>query len=321
MQRSVYLSLVLSLLAVAVQAQQPGALIDLCDPPAELELLPDTMLNEEHFPVSIADGMDWVQPVSYYLEEEGGGQASGGGQEDNGTNPAQNITTFILTNEYYTLEGNDRINTTYLRYKFPTFGKRGSLLFELPLVYYNFQATDPNLPNVGGLGDIKLQGSFNTWTSPEKRLTMINFLEMYLPSADNAIIARGGGNDLTAFNLGTGKYVIGPGLGFVYAFAPNCIVAPLYFYEASVFGDSDRQDIRRGKWRLFFMYAWQSGFYVLPEFQLLTNYLTENNDAYVAPEIGFAKAGTTMYVKPGVGINPDFGDRDWGLEFGFRVQF
>jgi hypothetical protein len=26
-------------------------------------------------------------------------------------------------------------------------------------------------------------------------------------------------------------------------------------------------------------------------------------------------------VKPGVGFNPDPNDRDWGLEFGFRVQF
>ena len=42
------------------------------------------------------------------------------------------------------------------------------------------------------------------------------------------------------------QYVIGPGVGVVYAFAPNFIIAPLYFYEASIFGDPDRQDIRRG---------------------------------------------------------------------------
>lgn len=79
--------------------------------------------------------------------------------------------------------------------------------------------------------------------------------------------------------------------------------------------------IRRGKWRVFMMYAWESGAYVLPEFQVLTNYLTGNNDVYVAPELGYSHQGTTMYVKPGVGINPDQNDRDWGLEFGFRVQF
>jgi hypothetical protein len=41
----------------------------------------------------------------------------------------------------------------------------------------------------------------------------------------------------------------------------------------------------------------------------------------VAPEIGYSRKGTTAYVKPGVGIDPDFNDRQWGLEIGFRVQY
>lgn len=252
---------------------------------------------------------------------ESGGAAAAEAQTDNGTNPAQNTTTFVVANEYYTLDGNNRINTTYARFKFPIYGGRGSVLFETPYVYYNFKATNSQLPNLGGLGDVKIQGSFNTWTSESKKLTMINFLEMYLPTADNAIVSRNSGNELTAFNLGTGKYVIGPGLGFVYAIAPNFIVAPIYFYEASIFGDPDRVAIRRGKWRLFAMYAWKSGFYVLPEFQVLTNYLTWNNDVYVAPEIGYSHKRTTLYVKPGIGIAPDQNDRQWGIEFGGRFQF
>jgi hypothetical protein len=254
-------------------------------------------------------------------QQAGGGDA-GGGQQDNGTNPAQNTTTFIATNEYYTLDDGNRINTTYTRFKFPIYGRRGSVLLEVPYVYYNLKATAPGLPQVGGLGDVKVQGSFNTWTSADKKLTVINFLEVFLPTADNALVARTPlGNALTAFNLGTGKYVFGPGLGLVYAFAPNFIVAPLYFYEASAFGNSDRPDIRRGKVRLFLMYAWESGVYVLPEFQALTNYRTGNNDFYVAPEVGYSHQRTTLYVKPGFGIDPDPGDRQWGLELGARVQF
>jgi hypothetical protein len=199
--------------------------------------------------------------------------ASDGTQNDNGTNPAQNVTTFILSNEYYTLLGGNRINTTYARFKYPWYEKRGSLLVEVPFVYFNFKTSFPNLPQIGGLGDIRLQGSFNTWTSEDKKLTVINFFEAFLPSADNAIVARGTvGNELTAFNLGTGKYVLGPGLGLVYAFAPNFIIAPLYYFEASAFGDTDRPMIRRGKWRVFAMYAWESGVYTLPELQVLTNY-------------------------------------------------
>lgn len=192
----------------------------------------------------------------------------------------------------------------------------------MPYVYYNLQATFPNLPQIGGLGDVRIQGSYNTWTSDDKRLTLISFLEVFLPSADNAIVTRGpGGNELTAFNLGTGKYVFGPGVGFVYAIQPNFIFAPVYFYEASAFGSSNRPDIRRGKWRVFAMYAWENGVYVLPEFQVLTNYLTGNNDIYVAPEIGYSRKGTIGYIKPGVGIDPDNNDRQWGLEVGVRILY
>lgn len=257
----------------------------------------------------------------------GGGADAGGadaGGDDNGTNPAQNATTFIASNEYYTLSGGNRINTTYARFKYPWFEKRGALLLEIPFVYYNFQATLPGLPQIGGLGDIRIQGSYNTWTSENKQLTLINFFEVFLPTADNAIVARstlGTGNDLTAFNLGTGKYVFGPGLGLVYAIRPNFIFAPLYFYEASVFGNPNRPDIRRGKWRVFAMYAWESGVYTLPELQILTNYLTGNNDIYFAPEFGYSRKGTTAYLKPGVGIAPDTSDRQWGAEFGFRVMY
>lgn len=261
-------------------------------------------------------------PAEQMLTQPGPAPGGEAGQDDNGTNPAQNATTFITTNEYYTLEGGNRINTTYTRFKFPLYDKRGSMLLEIPYVYYDFTATSPQLPQVGGLGDIKIQGSYNTWTSGDKTLTMINFLEFYIPSADNALIGRTqNSNDLTAFNLGTGKFVVGPGIGFVYTIAPNFIVAPLYFYEASVFGERDRATIRRGKFRIFAMYAWQNGAYMLPELQFLTNYLTGNNDIYFAPEVGYSHKRTTIYLKPGVGIAPDPNDRQWGLEFGARVQF
>ena len=86
-------------------------------------------------------------------------------------------------------------------------------------------------------------------------------------------------------------------------------------------GDDARPEVRRGKWRIFGMYAWKSGLYVLPEFQVLTNYLSGNNDTYVAPEVGYSAKETTLYLKPGIGINPDLNDRQWGIEFGARVQF
>ncbi len=162
-------------------------------------------------------------PVGGSAAGSGGG---GGSQQDNGTNPAQNLTTFILSNEYYTFEGGNRINTTYARFKFPTFERRGSVLFEVPFVYYDFRANLPNTVPIGGLGDIRIQGTYNFWTSPDKRLTAILFGQAFLPTADNAILAKPLPEDsLTVFNLGTGKYVLGGGVGFVYAFAPNFLIA------------------------------------------------------------------------------------------------
>ena len=251
-----------------------------------------------------------------------GDGAANAAHQDNGTNPAQNTTTCIVSNEYYELDGGNQINTTYLRLKFPFHKSRGSLLVEVPFVFYDFTSTAPALPEVSGLGDVKLQLNYNTWTSCDKKLTMINFLEFYVPSGDTAAFGLPpAGNELTAFNLGTGKYVLGPGMGFVYMIEKNFIIAPLYFYEASVAGNDDREMIRRGKWRIFAMYAWESGMYVLPEFQVVTNYLTGNNDTYFAPEFGHSAMGTTFYCKPGFGMSPDTNDRQTGIEFGARVQF
>ncbi len=251
-----------------------------------------------------------------------GGSAGEAGQQDNGTNPAQNTTTFIASNEFYGLRGGNQINTSYARFKFPVYDKRGAFLLEVPYTFYDFTSQFPASPQVGGLGDVKFQFSYNTFVSSNQKFTVINFLEMYVPSADTVVLgATPGGNELTAFNLGTGKYVLGPGVGFVYAPQPNFIIAPLYFYEASVAGDDARREIRRGKWRVFAMYAWQSGWYTLPELQILTDYLSGNNDIYVAPEVGYSAKGTTLYVKPGFGIAPDMNDRAWGMEFGARIQF
>jgi hypothetical protein len=306
------------------------------DPPAQLVLpqgsqpgyllMPDGKRYSIVAGSSLASGselqLSGSQPAAKSAAAGQSATARESAQADNGTNPAQNATTFIATNEYFELDGDNEIDTTYTRLKFPIYEGRGAFLLEIPFVFFDFTATNPLLPEIGGIGDVKLQVSYNSCISEDKKLTMINFLEFYIPSADNAIItAQPGGNELTAFNLGTGKYVLGPGLGFVYAIEKNFIIAPLYFYEVSVAGDDDRVDIERGKVRVFAMYAWQSGIYALPEFQVVTNYITGNNDTYAAPEVGYSTKRTTLYVKPGIGIEPDLNDRQWGIEFGARVMF
>jgi hypothetical protein len=247
--------------------------------------------------------------------------ASGaGGQQDNGTNPAQNATTFIFSNEFYRLYGGNEINTTYARFKFPILEKKGAVIFELPYKFYDLNS--PIEAQVGGTGDVKVQVNYNAFVSCDKSFTLVTMLEMFIPSADNVLLTNiPDSNQFTAMDVGSGKFILGPGVGAVYAFAPNFIMAPLYFFEKSVWGADNRADVSRGKLRVFMMYAFDNGLYVLPEAQLVSNFITGNQDAYLAPEFGYATKGTTFYVKPGWGIQPDTNDRSWGLEFGMRIMF
>ncbi len=263
-------------------------------------------------------------PIDYEMalqEETAAAPAGeGGGEPNNGTNPAQNVRMAIVSNEYYRLDGGNKINTDYLRLKFPVVGGRGALLAEIPFNFYNL--SNPVQGQVGGIGDLKFQLNYNLWQSESRQLTFLTMLEAYIPSADNILLTQiPDANQFAALSIGKGKFQLGPGMGFVYAIRPNFIFAPLYFYEFSVAGNNNRPDISLGKWRIFMMYAFPSGVYVLPELQIVTNYLSGNSDIYFAPELGISIKGTTFYAKPGFGFSPSPGDREWGIDFGVRVAF
>jgi hypothetical protein len=108
----------------------------------------------------------------------------------------------------------------------------------------------------------------------------------------------------------------------VYAFIATSIFAPIYQHEFSYAGDPNRPNIHRGVVRVYFMNAWQSGLYVLPEAQLLIDYTNTNRlDVFPMPEVGYSRKGTTFFVKPGLGINPGPNNRKVGVNFGIRQDF
>lgn len=252
----------------------------------------------------------------------GAGAGGGGAGQNNGTNPAAPATTFIVNNEFIRLRGGDSINTVYSRFKYPWFGGKGGVSLEIPYVYYDLSGSAPNVPHIGGLGDIAINTSYNFWSSENKKWTVVGLFNTFLPTADNLLLTRPLPEaSLTALNLGTGKYVFAGGAAVVYVFAPNFFVAPIYLFEASAWGNEDRPDIRRGKFRLFAMYAWQSGVYLLPEFQALTNYRNGATDFYLAPELGYSHKGTTVSVKPGFGLDPQRGEREWGLSLAVKINY
>jgi len=107
-------------------------------------------------------------------------------------------------------------------------------------------------------------------------------------------------------------------------FKPNAkiLVAPLFLHEFSIAGDHTRPDIHKSTLRVFFQYVFiPSLWYVLPEFQTQINHETDDADVYIGFEIGRVLGGTTAYVKPGFGLNPDPANRRWGVSFGLRVPF
>jgi hypothetical protein len=247
--------------------------------------------------------------------------AAASGDGGNGTNPADTARRFVLRNEYLELGGGVVVNTSIARFSFPAFEKRGAVSFELPFNYIDTRL--PNLGQVGGLGDFKLGLSYNLFTSESKQLTILGGADFWVPSADNVLLGRRADtNTFTFQDIGTGKFRAGPFAGMVYAFDPTLIVAPIYQHEFSFAGDGTRADINRGIVRLFAMKAFESGFYLLPEAQLLIDYRNGGDiDAFLAPEVGFSRKGTTIFAKPGFGINPDANNRYYGINFGIRQDF
>jgi hypothetical protein len=306
------------------QVEQPNARIV----PLGISPLETTIPQDPLSRLGTSSGLDSAlqvqasEPAAMLSAEQGAPAGGGGGGGNNGTNPAVPVSSFSAQNEYFALKGGDSINTVYTRFKYPWFGGKGGVTLEIPYVYYDLSGSSPTLPHVGGLGDVAINTTYNLWQSESKKIIVVGLFNTFIPTADNLLVSRPlPVGSVAAFNLGTGKYVLAPGLAFVYAFAPNFFVAPTYLFEASVAGNQFSPDIRRGKFRLFAMYAWKSGVYLLPEFQALTNYRNGSTDFYVAPELGYITKGTTVFIKPGFGLDAMPGEREWGISFGARINF
>jgi hypothetical protein len=252
----------------------------------------------------------------------GSGEAGGGGGEaGNGTDPSEVARRFNLSNEYIELGNRTVLNTTTARFVFPAMGGRAKLGVDIPFNYYDLKI--PNLGTIGGLGDIKFSLTYNLWLSENKKFAAITGLESWVPSADTVGINRNPiQNTITFQDIGTGKYRVGPFAALVYNIDKTSLLAALYQHEFSIAGDGTRPDIHRGVVKIFAMKAFQSGFYILTESQILTDFQNGNDlDVYLMPEFGVSKKGTTFFFKPGFGINPDANNRYIGVNFGIRLVY
>jgi hypothetical protein len=241
--------------------------------------------------------------------------------DNNGTNPADTAKTFVLRNEYLELGNGTVLNTLAARVNLPIFGGRAKLGVEVPFNYIDARRAE--VGPIGGLGDLKLGLSAPLWQSDSKKLTFVSGADFWLPTADSVLLSRRPDtNTFTFQDIGTGKFRAGPFAALVYAFDPSFFFAPVYQHEFSFAGDRSRATIHRGVVKLFLSKAFTSGLYVLPEAQILVDFQNDNDlDVFLAPEVGYSRKGTTVFFKPGFGINADANNRQVGVSFGVRSSF
>ncbi len=162
-----------------------------------------------------------------------GSSAAAAEAGDNGTNPASNMTTAIIANSFFQLDGGNKINTTFFRLKYPVLDKKGGFLVEIPFQYLDL--TNPLAVQAGGLGDLKFQFSYNLFTNPCRKTTFITYNELYIPSADNVLLTGvPDSNQFISLELGSGKFVFGQGVGMVWHRNPASFLLPCIFTNGTL---------------------------------------------------------------------------------------
>jgi len=208
------------------------------------------------------------------------------------------------------------------------FSSRVGMFYEVPLAQYRDFSDVPGFPpgvdtDALGLGDVDLK-----------------FL--YRPGALEFTYGKDGGMSAsvllgtdfvfpTATNeaLGGDAFLFAPIVALVADMPLHGFVAMLNLYFFDVYKEDSAPETSRyvGKW--FYMQPltkpgpWWGGFFLLPEFQPVYDFETEDFSSWIGVELGKMLApGRIAYIKPGWGIdNSEDIDRKTTFEVGFRWFF
>jgi hypothetical protein len=129
--------------------------------------------------------------------------------------------------------------------------------------------------------------------------------------------------------LGGDAFLFAPIVALVADMPFHGFIAALNLYYFDINKEDSAQETSRyvGKW--FYMQPltkpgpWWGGFFLLPEFQPIYDFQTDDFSAWIGVELGKMFApGRIAYIKPGWGIdNSESTDRKSTIEFGFRWFF
>jgi len=206
------------------------------------------------------------------------------------------------------------------------FSDRVGMFYEVPLAQYR-DLSDVAGGSAGtdaiGMGDIDLKFLWRPeatdWTFGEggkKSGSLLLGTDFVFPTATDDVL---GGNAL----------LFAPIVGFVWDMPLYGFVAMLNLYYIDVYKEADAPDTSRFVGRWFYMQPlskpgpWYGGLYLMPEYQPIYDFETDEFSAWLGLEFGkmFAE-GRIGYIKPGWGTNNSQPtDRDTTLEVGFRWFF
>jgi hypothetical protein len=205
------------------------------------------------------------------------------------------------------------------------FSDRVGVFYEVPLSQYVDTSDATGLPpsKAIGMGNVDLKFlirpsalEFRFGENGKKGASFLLGTNFVFPTAtDDAL----GGN----------AFLFAPIVGFVCDMPLHGFIAALNIYYFDVHKDETASETSRyvGKW--FYMQpltppgAWWGGFFLLPEFQPVYDFETEEFSSWIGVELGKMVApGKIAYIKPGWGIdNSELVDRKATTEVGFRWFF
>jgi hypothetical protein len=227
-------------------------------------------------------------------------QAQSGEVEVKGVNPADNLTKFEILPKFTMIDsGSDTsIFTSTFKYDRAIQGIYG-LNFDLPFATFESPLGDDT-----GIGDFNLRTRYQHRDGP---FTYIAGLEAVFPTASHD-------------TLGSGKYQINPVLAGVYAFSAQTFLAVSAKHLFSVAGESDRDDVMQGQYRIILAHTTPDGWWFLADPQILVDY---HNDGrlHFAPEIEVGRmisANTGIWLRAGGHVAGDWQKDDWTVSGGIR---
>jgi hypothetical protein len=208
------------------------------------------------------------------------------------------------------------------------FSNRVGMFFEVPFARYRDFSDVPGLPpdaesDAIGMGDIDLKFlmrpkalDFRYGTEGKMSGSVLLGTDFLLPTATDDALAGD-------------AFVFAPIVAVVLDMPLHGFIAALNLYYFDVFKtDSAPQTSRYvGKW--FYMQPltrpgeWWGGVFLLPEFQPIYDFETDDFSLWIGVEFGkLLAAGRILYIKPGWGVkNSEAVDRKFTMEVGFRWFF